>query len=89
MSGDRHFDGGLLRRSAVAHRHVVEHEDGQVSAIVVRGVPALLCELCEEAFYEEAFYEEAVTDAVVALLNETVVAPGEAVAVDYRTADAA
>lgn len=84
MNSDRHFDGGRLRLSTVAHRHVIEHDDGQVSAVVVRGVPALVCEVCEEGFYEEA-----VTDAVVALLRETAVAPGEAIAVDFRTADAA
>lgn len=50
-----------------------------MSAIVVRGVPALICELCEESYYEPA-----VTDAVVARLNETSVAAGEAVAVEYR-----
>lgn len=84
MNPDRHFDGGRLRPSTVAHRHVIEHDDGQVSAVVVRGVPALVCEVCEDAFYEEA-----VTDAVVELLQQTAVAPGEAIAVDYRTADAA
>jgi hypothetical protein len=73
-----------LRPSTVAHRHVIEHDDGQVSAVVVRGVPALVCEICEDTFYEEA-----VTDAVVELLQQTAVAPGEAIAVDYRTADAA
>lgn len=84
MSASVHFDGGQLRRSTVAHQHVIEHDDGQVSAIVVRGVPALLCQLCEEFYYEPA-----VTDAVVTLLKETRVAPGEAVAVDYRSAHAA
>ena len=84
MNSDCHFDGGRLRPSTVGHRHVIEHDDGQVSAVVVRGVPALVCEVCEDAFYEEA-----VTDAVVELLQQTVVAPGEAIAVDYRTADAA
>lgn len=84
MNADVHFDGGHLHRSAVTHQHVVEHDDGQVSAVVVRGVPALVCELCEESYYDPA-----VTDAVVALLKETRVAPGEAVAVDYPSADAA
>jgi YgiT-type zinc finger domain-containing protein len=84
MSTDVHFDGGHLRRSSVIHEHVIEHSDGQVSAIVVRGVPALVCELCEESYYEPA-----VTDVVVALLKEARVGPGEAVAVDYRSADAA
>lgn len=51
---------------------------------MVRGVPALVCELCEESYYEPA-----VTDAVVELLKDTAVAPGQAVAVDYRSADAA
>lgn len=55
-----------------------------MSAIVVRGVPALVCAWCEESYYEPA-----VTDAVVALLNEAPVVPGEAVAVDYPSADAA
>ena len=35
------------------------------------------------------FLEPEVTDAVAALIARTVVAPGEAVAIDYRTADAA
>lgn len=84
MSSDVHFEGGHLHRASVTHQHVVEHDDGQVSAIVVRRVPALVCELCEESYYEPT-----VTDAVVELLKETRVAPGEAVAVDYRSADAA
>jgi YgiT-type zinc finger domain-containing protein len=84
MSADTHFDGGRLRRSSTTHRHVIEYDDGQVSAIVIRGAPALVCDLCEEAYYEPP-----VTDAVAALLNETEVGPGEAIAVEYRTADAA
>lgn len=47
-------------------------------------VPALVCELCEASYYGSD-----VTDAVVALLREARVDPGEAVAVDYRSADAA
>lgn len=84
MSADQHFDGGTLRSSLVMHRHVTEHEDGRVSAIVVKGVPALVCDVCEDSFYEPE-----VTEAVAALITRTVVAPGEAVAIDYRTADAA
>lgn len=84
MSGDVHHDGGRLRQSTVAHRHVVEHADGSVSAIVIRDVPALVCDLCEEAYYEPR-----VTDAVVHLLDQTEVAPGRAIAVDYAPADAA
>lgn len=84
MNGDIHHDGGRLRLSSVAHRHVIEHEDGTVSAIVIRDVPALVCDLCEEAFYEPR-----VTDTVVQLLERTEVAPGRAVAVDYAPADAA
>lgn len=79
-----HHDGGHLRAGSVTHRHVVEHEDGTVSAIAVRGVPALVCEVCEERYYEPE-----VTDAIVKLLKETDVAPGRAVAIDYSTADAA
>lgn len=39
------------------------HDDRTVSAIVVRDVPALVCDLCEEVCYEPH-----VTDAVVRLL---------------------
>jgi len=84
VSDERHFDGGRLRRSVVVHRHVVEHDDGRVSAIVVRSVPALACEVCEEAYYEPE-----VTDAVVAIVERTPVAPGEAIAIDFHKADAA
>jgi YgiT-type zinc finger domain-containing protein len=84
MSDDLHFDGGRLRRQNVSHRHVVEHDDGRVSAVVVRGVPALACELCEESYYEPD-----VTDAIVDLLSKIEVAPGEAIAVDYRALTAA
>lgn len=79
-----HHDGGRLRGATVPHRHVVEHADGSVSAIVIRGVPALVCEVCEEAYYEPT-----VTDAVVELLKATEVAPGCAVALDYPTVNAA
>jgi hypothetical protein len=84
MSDDLHFDGGRLRRQNVSHRHVVEHDDGRVSAVVVRGVPAIACELCEESYYEPD-----VTDAIVDLLSKIEVAPGEAIAVDYRALTAA
>jgi hypothetical protein len=55
-----------------------------VSAIVIRGVPALVCDLCEEGFYETQ-----VTDGVVSLLERTEVDPGRAIAVDYGPAEAA
>lgn len=55
-----------------------------MSAIVVRGVPALVCDLCEEADYETE-----TTDAVVRLLRDTGVAPGQAVAVDFAPREAA
>lgn len=84
MNGEVHHDGGRLRQSSVAHRHVVEHDDGTVSAIVVRDVPALVCDLCEETYYEPR-----VTDAVVRLLQQTDIASGQAIAVDYAPADAA
>jgi hypothetical protein len=84
MSDDLHSDGGRLRRRNVSHRHVIEHDDGRVSAVVVRGVPALACELCEEAYDEPD-----VTDAIVDLLSQVEVAPGEAIAVDYRALTAA
>jgi hypothetical protein len=84
MSGDIHHDGGRLRQSTVTHRHVVENDDGTVSAIVIRDVPALVCDLCEETHYEPR-----VTDAVVRLLEQTDVAPGRAIAVGYAPADAA
>lgn len=84
MTDDVHHDGGQLRPAAVAHPHIIEHEDGPVSAIVIRGVPALVCELCEEVFYESP-----VTDGVVRLLERTEVAPGRAIAVDYGSAEAA
>ncbi len=83
VSDDRRFDGGSLRRSTFVHRHVLEHEDGRVSAIVIRGVPAPACEICEAVFYEPE-----VTDTVAAILQRTREAPGEAVALDYHEVDA-
>lgn len=83
-SSEIHHDGGRLRAAAVRHRHVVEHEDGSVSAIVIRGVPALVCDVCEESFYESA-----VTDVVVELVDATDVEPGRAIAIDYPSATAA
>jgi hypothetical protein len=84
MTGDVHHDRGRLRPAAVAHRHIIEHDDGSVSAIVIRGVPALVCDLCEEGFYETQ-----VTDGVVSLLERTEADPGRAIAVDYGPAEAA
>jgi hypothetical protein len=84
MASDIHHDGGRLHRVTVSHRHVIEHEDGSVSAVVVRGVPALACELCEETYYEPN-----VTDRIVDLVAHVTVGPGEAVAIDYPKADAA
>ena len=48
MNADVHHDGGRLRPSLIAHEHVIEHDDGTVSAVVIRNVPALVCDLCEE-----------------------------------------
>jgi hypothetical protein len=84
MSSEVHHDGGRLRPQAVTHRHVVEHADGTVSAIAVRGVPALVCQLCESHYYEPE-----VTDVIVTLLTNAEVAPGRAVAIDYPAAHAA
>ncbi|MDQ3931794.1 MAG: DUF4258 domain-containing protein [Actinomycetota bacterium] len=64
--------------------HVVVGQDDIIDAIVVRDVPALVCDLCEEVYYEPR-----VTDAVVRLLEQTDVAPGQAIAVEYTPADAA
>ena len=63
---------------------VVAEDDGRVSAIIVRGVPALACEVCEESYYEPE-----VTDAIVAIVERAQVAPGEAVAIDFHEVDAA
>lgn len=84
MASDTHHDGGRLSATTVSHRHVIEHDDGSVSAVVVRGVPALVCDLCEEAYYEPG-----VTETVVDLVENVEVGPGEAVAIDYPSADAA
>ena len=84
MSEERHFDGGRLQRGLVAHHHMMDHADGRVSAVVVRGVPALICEVCEETYYDPD-----VTDAIVSILERTDVAPGEAIAIDFDRADAA
>lgn len=79
-TADMHHDGGRLRAGTVSHRHVVEHDDGTVSAVVVRGVPALVCELCEQTYYEPE-----VTDTIVELLQTVEVEAGQATAVDYPT----
>jgi YgiT-type zinc finger domain-containing protein len=79
-----HFDGGRLRSARVTHSHVVEHPDGEVTAIVVRDVPALVCELCEEHYYEPH-----VTESVVAVIEATTVVPGRAIAVQYPGAEGA
>lgn len=84
MSGDIHHDGGRLGRGSVTHRHVVEHDDGSVSAIIIRAVPALVCDVCEDVLNEPH-----VTDAILRLLERTEVGRGRAVAVDYSSADAA
>lgn len=83
MATDTHNDGGRLWPTAVSHRHVVD-DDGSVSAVVVRGVPVLACELCEATYYEPA-----VTDRIVEVIEHLAVAPGEAVAVSYPKGDAA
>lgn len=84
MTRDTHYDGGRLRPKTVSHRHVIEHDDGWVSAVVVRGVPALACEMCEETYYEAD-----VTDRIVDLVGHVEVGPGQAVGVDYPKGDAA
>ncbi len=84
MASDIHHDGGRLDPIEVSHRHVIEHDDGSVSAVVIRGVPALACELCEETYYEPG-----VTETIVELVEHVTVGPGEAVAIDYPKLDAA
>lgn len=42
MTYRHHSDGGRLRPATVGHDHVIHHSDGSASAIVVRGVPAVV-----------------------------------------------
>jgi hypothetical protein len=70
VTGEAHYDGGRLRRSTAAHPHVAEREDGSMSAVLVRGVPALICDLCEETYYEQP-----ASDTIVGLLEQVPVPP--------------
>lgn len=46
-------DHGLLRRTAIDYDHRVHCEDGSASLLVVRGVPADECPVCDEYWFDE------------------------------------
>ncbi len=84
MSGEVHHDGGRLRQTSVAPDtswNTTTAPSAPSSSAMCRPSFAILC--------EEVYYEPRVTDAVVRLLEQTDVAPGRAIAVDYAPAKAA
>jgi hypothetical protein len=77
-------DDGELREGSVDYDHVVHRRNGMASLLVVTGVPASVCDVCDEYWFDEE-----VGFALARLLEEHEPAPGEVRRIDWSPAHAA
>jgi hypothetical protein len=83
MSRHRH-DGGRLVRRTVDYEYVAHHDADQPGLLVVTGVPADVCELCDEHWFpEEDGFE------LTRLLGEHEPGPGQIHTIDWLGSRAA
>jgi hypothetical protein len=76
-------DGGRLVDRPVDHDHVVHHQDGEAGLLTVTGVPAAVCDLCDEYWFDEE-----VGFALARLLREQRPGSGEIRSIDWLQAHA-
>lgn len=77
-------DGGKLVNRRVDYDHVVHHPDGEAGLLTVTGVPAAVCDLCNEYWFDDA-----VGFALARLVGEHQPGPGEIRAIEWLQAHAA
>jgi YgiT-type zinc finger domain-containing protein len=77
-------DDGRLAEGIVDYDYVVHREDGTASLLVVGGVPASICDVCDEYWFDEE-----VGFALVRLLEERTLEPGEVRRIEWSPAHAA
>lgn len=83
MSRHAHDNGQLVERPVV-YDHVVHHADDDPGLLVVTGVPASVCEVCDEYWFDEA-----VGFDLSRLLQEHEPGPGEVHTIGWVEAHAA
>jgi YgiT-type zinc finger domain-containing protein len=77
-------DDGRLTEGVVDYDHVVHHEDGTASLLVVADVPASVCGFCDEYWFDEQ-----TGFALARLLQGHVLEPGEIRRIEWTPAHAA
>ena len=81
----RHMhDEGQLAERRVDHDYVVHHADGEPGLLVVTRVPALVCDVCDEHWFDDT-----VGFALSRLLRENEPGPGEIRTIEWFEAHAA
>ena len=83
MSRHTHDDGELIRRM-VDYDYVHHHEGEQPGLLVVRGVPAEVCAVCDEYWFDED-----IGFALSQVLEDHTPASGRVVTVDWVEVQAA
>ena len=77
-------DDGRLAEGLVEYDHVVHHDDGTASLLVVAGVPASVCDVCDEYWFDQE-----VGFALARLLEEQALGPGEIRRIEWSPAHSA
>lgn len=83
MTHHAHDDGRVTERP-IDYDHVVHRPDGTASLLVVTGVPASVCDVCDEYWFSEE-----IGFALARLLEEHEPDPGEIRRIDWTPAHAA
>jgi hypothetical protein len=83
MTRHSHDNGHLVER-AVDYDYVVHHADGEPGLLVVTGVPASVCDLCDEYWFDDAVGFE-----LSRFLEESEPGPGEVRTIGWVEAHAA
>jgi hypothetical protein len=78
-----HDDGEMVERR-VDHDYVVHHPDAEPGLLVVTRVPALVCDVCDEHWFDEH-----VGFALSRLLQQPEPGPGEIRTIEWLEAHAA
>ena len=83
MTRHTHDDGQLVTRS-VDYDYVVHRDEDEPGLLVVTGVPAQVCQLCDEYWFDES-----IGFALSRLLQQHEPGPGEVRTLSWVEADAA
>lgn len=83
MTRHSHDDGRLVS-GAVDYDYVVHHDEGEPGLLVVTGVPAAICQVCDEYWFDDS-----VGFALSQLLQRQSPSPGQVRTISWLEADAA